>query len=351
MKLIECVPNFSEGRDRETIRAIVRALETEPGHTVLNVDMGRDANRTVVTTVCAPETLVDAALSGIREATRLIAMSQHSGVHPRIGSTDVFPLVPLYGTTIEDCTTLSRQLAERIGMELHIPVFLYGDAAMRPSRRLLSDIRAGEYESLVQKIGKPGWEPDYGPVVPHPRAGAVAVGVRPLLIAYNVNLNTAELRIAKSIAAAIRESGGRTDKQDPALRGTGHLKGCQAIGWEMQEYGFTQVSMNLTNYRITPPHIAYEACKELARVYNVGVSGSELIGMIPLEALLMAGEYYAKQGPGGAPDEDTSIRSAIEHLGLSSVREFFPQKKILEYRIKEKLGVQIGNDSGPPDFY
>jgi glutamate formiminotransferase/formiminotetrahydrofolate cyclodeaminase len=342
MKLIECVPNFSEGRGRGTIRAIVRALETNPGHTVLNVDMGRDANRTVVTTVCPPETVVEAAFRGICEASWLIEMNRHSGVHPRIGSTDVFPFIPLHGTTIEDCVMLSRQLAERIGMELHIPVFLYGNAATRPSRRLLSSIRAGEYESLVQNIGKPGWEPDYGPAVLHPRAGAVAVGARPLLIAYNVNLDTKDLRIAKLIAAAIRESGDRIDNRGPAAGGTGRLKACQAIGWNMPEYGLTQVSMNLTNYRITPPHIAYEACKEQAHFHDVSVRGSELIGMIPLQAMLMAGTYYARNKTGSVPDEVTSIQLAIENLGLSSVHEFIPKKKILEYRIEEKLGFHIG---------
>ena len=351
MKLIECVPNFSEGRNRSTIRAIVRALEGKPGHSVLNVDMGWDANRTVVTTVCTPETVVEAAVSGISEAGRLIDMRRHSGAHPRIGSTDVFPLIPLYQTTIDQCITLSRQLGERIGEELRIPVFLYGDSATRPTRRRLHGIRAGQYESLIQNIGKPGWEPDYGPAFLHPKAGAVAIGARPLLIAYNVNLDTNNLNVAKKIAAAVRETGGISEKRDYSGGKTGRLKACQAIGWNMPEYGFTQVSMNLTDYRLTPPHIAYETCKTLAGEQGVAVKGSELIGMIPLQAMLVAGHYYASQTAQNAADDAALIRIAVEQMGLSSVRKFLPRKKILEYRIQEKLGLHIENLFPDPDFY
>jgi glutamate formiminotransferase/formiminotetrahydrofolate cyclodeaminase len=324
-RLVECVPNFSEGRDRGVIDAIAAAIGAAPGCTLLDVDPGRSTNRTVYTFVGAPEAVVEGALAGARVARARIDMRKHEGEHPRVGALDVCPFVPVSGVGMDDCVALARAFGERLAAELGVPVYLYAHAARAEHRRTLRQIRSGEYEALPQRIGRPEWAPDYGPAVFVPEWGATCAGARDFLIAYNVNvLGTKEQ--AHRIALDVREQGRGSDAP-------GRLKAVRAIGWWVEEYALAQVSINLEDYRTTPPHVAFEACVEQARALGVGVAGSELVGLIPLEAVLLAAEHYIEKEGLFVVDERQKVRLAVERLGLSSVQPFVPEKRIIEYMI------------------
>jgi glutamate formiminotransferase/formiminotetrahydrofolate cyclodeaminase len=324
-KLVECVPNFSEGRDRAVIDAIADAIRATPGCTLLDVDPGASTNRTVYTFVAAPEAAVEGALAAARVARTRIDMRTQKGEHPRVGAMDVCPFVPVSGVTMDDCVALANEFGRRAATELGIPVYLYGHAAKADHRRTLQQIRAGEYEALAERIKKPEWKPDYGPAELVPQWGATCAGARDFLIAYNVNvLGTKEQ--AHRIALNVREQG--RGPGEP-----GRLKAVRAIGWWVEEYGLAQVSINLEDYRTTPPHVAFEACAEEARALNLAVAGSELVGLIPLEAMLMAAEHYIAKESLFILDERQKIRLVVERLGLRSVQPFVPEKRIIEYMI------------------
>ncbi|MBI3931966.1 MAG: glutamate formimidoyltransferase [Acidobacteria bacterium] len=326
-KIVECVPNFSEGRDRAVIDAIADAVRRTPGCTLLDVDPGQSTNRTVYTFVGSPEAVVEGALATARVARDRIDMRRHRGEHPRIGALDVCPFVPVAGVTMDDCVECAKAFGRRAAAELGIPVYLYEAAATQPHRTSLKQIRAGEYEGLAEKIGRPEWAPDFGPAELVPSWGATVTGARFFLIAYNVNvLGTKEQ--AHRIALDIREQG--RGPGEP-----GRLPKVKAIGWWVEEYGMAQVSINLDDYTVTPPHVAFEACLEEAARLKVGVAGSELVGLIPLQAILMAAEHYVRKEGLFLLDERQKIRLAAERLGLSSVSPFVPGKRIIEYRIAE----------------
>lgn len=325
MKLVECVPNFSEGRDRAVIEAIADAVRQTPGCALLDVDRGASTNRTVYTFVGEPEAVVDGALAAARVARQKIDMRRHQGEHPRMGALDVCPFVPVAGVTMEDCVALSKQFGQRLGEELGVPVFLYEAAATQAHRKALSQIRAGEYEGLAARLPKPEWKPDFGPQAFVPEWGATATGARFFLIAYNVNiLGTREQ--AHRIALDVREQG-----RGPGEPGV--LKAVKAIGWFVDEYQMAQVSMNLDDFTTTPPHVAFEACAERARALNLGVVGSEMVGLVPKQALLMAAEHYIARENLFVLDERQKIRLAVERLGLSSCQPFVPEKRVIEYMI------------------
>lgn len=344
MKLVECVPNFSEGRNKEIIKAITDAIEQVNNVKLLDVDSGEATNRTVVTFIGDPDGAAEAAFQAIKKAAELIDMSKHKGAHPRIGATDVCPFIPLQGITMEECVILSRKLGERVACELGIPVFLYENAASVPERRDLATIRAGEYEGLEKKLQDPAWKPDFGEPLFNPRSGATIIGAREFLIAYNVNLNTSDWKLANKIALIIREKGkAKRDENGKVIRDEkgnkvmvpGRLKHVKAVGWYIKEYGIAQVSINLTNYRITPPHIAYETVKEEAEKLGLVVTGSELVGLIPKEAMLMAGKYYlARQGKSVGIPEKKIIDMAVRSMKCDDLAPFNVREKIIEYRIQ-----------------
>ncbi len=355
MKLVECVPNFSEGRDMSVINEIVNAISTVDGVKLLDTDPGVDTNRTVVTFVGAPEAVLEGAFQGIKKASERIDMRHHSGAHARLGATDVCPFVPISGVTVEECLDLAKRLGNRVGQELNIPVFLYEKAATCPERQNLADIRSGEYEGLAEKLKDPEWKPDYGPSRFNEKSGATVIGVREFLIAYNVNLNTRDRKQAHDIALEIREKGrakrdenGKIirDETGQIFRTPGLLKECKAVGWYMEAFNCAQISINLTNYHVTPVHTAFEAVCEEASKRGLRVTGSELVGLIPLEALLQAGDYYLqRQGkPTGYPEKER-LRMAIQSLGLSELSPFNPQKKIIEYRVTEENGIKLSDMS------
>ncbi len=343
-KLVECVPNFSEGRDPELIRAITDEIQSVDGVELLDVDPGADTNRTVVTFVGSPEAASEAAFRAIAKAPSVIDMASHEGEHPRMGATDVCPFVPLQGVTMEDCAELARKLGERVGRELGISVFLYGEAASSPERQSLATVRAGEYEGMAAKIQKPEWKPDFGPTQLNTRAGVTAIGAREFLIAYNINLNTRDKRLANEVAIDVREMGRNKrgpdgkfvrDEAGKPIKNPGRLKECRAVGWYIEEYARAQISMNLTNYKITPMHEAFDVCEEEARKYGLRVTGSELVGLIPLAAMRDAGRHYlAKQGLSTGVPESELVRIAIQSLGLDELSAFDPSKKIIEYRVR-----------------
>lgn len=345
--LIECVPNFSEGRDPAIIQQITDAIESVEGVQLLDVDPGKATNRTVVTFVGAPGAVVEAAFRGIQKAAELIDMSKHEGEHPRMGATDVCPLIPISGISMEETAKWAHQLAKRVGEELAIPVYMYENAATKPERRNLANIRSGEYEALPDKLKKPEWMPDYGPAKFNDKAGATVIGARDFLIAYNVNLNTTSVRRANSVAFDVREQGRviregnpitgqviKNEKGEPE-REPGMLKAVKGIGWFIEEYGIAQVSMNLTNISITPIHEAFEACHKSAESRGMRVTGSELVGMIPLQAMLDAGKYFLrKQERSVGVSEEELIKIAVKSMGLDELTPFDPDKKIIEYKLR-----------------
>lgn len=343
MRLVECVPNFSEGRNRTVIDAITAEIRDTDGAHLLDVDPGRDTNRTVVTFVAEYDRAVEAAFRAIRKAAQLIDMSKHSGAHARQGATDVCPFVPVAGVTMEECVELAKQLGKRVGEELGIPVYLYEYAATREDRRNLADIRTGEYEALAEKLGKPEWKPDFGPAEFNARSGATVIGARKFLIAYNVNLNSRDKRFANDIALEIREAGRNKrgpdgkfvrDENGEPIKQPGTLEECKAVGWVIEEYRRAQISINLTDFEVTPPHVAFDEVKKQAEERGLRVTGSELVGLIPLQAMLDAGYHYIElQGSSpGVPEADV-IETAIQSMGLREVAPFDPKEKIIEYRV------------------
>jgi glutamate formiminotransferase/formiminotetrahydrofolate cyclodeaminase len=346
-RLVECVPNFSEGRDLEVIDRITAAMTTVEGVSLLDVDPGADTNRTVVTLIGDPDAVVDAAFLGIAKAAELIDMRHHTGAHPRHGATDVCPFVPVAGVTMEDCVELAKRLGKRVGEELGIPVYLYDQAAQIPERRSLADVRAGEYEALPEKLGTEEWAPDFGPNEFNARAGVVTIGAREFLIAYNVNLNTRNDKKANAVAFDVREKGRvKRDGKGQVVVGEdgeperepGSLKEVRGIGWYIDEYQMAQISMNLTNYKVTPFHVALEEVRKKALERGLIVTGSELVGLLPRQAILDAGRYYLElQGTSPGQPEEEVIRIAIQSMGLSELKEFDPDEKIVEYRAGVKL--------------
>lgn len=353
-KLIECVPNFSEGRDKNVIRQITAAIEAVEGVTLLDVDPGASTNRTVVTFVGAPKAAVEAAFRGIAKAAELIDMSRQKGAHPRMGATDVCPFIPVSDVSWEEAIDCAKQLGKRVGEELKIPVYLYEKAASEPERSNLSVIRAGEYEGFFEKIKQPKWKPDFGPAENSVRSGATVIGAREFLVAYNVNLNTKSARRATSVAFDVRENGRvKTEDGTPTgkpvlaekgepMREPGMLKHVKAIGWFVEEYGMAQVSINLTNIEETPLHAAFDACCESAQQRGLRVTGSEIVGMVPKKCLLDAGRYFLrKQKWSEGASEEELIAMAVRSLGLSELRPFEAKEKVIEYRIAPAGGKSL----------
>jgi glutamate formiminotransferase/formiminotetrahydrofolate cyclodeaminase len=347
-KLVECVPNFSEGKDRAVLDAIAAEIAAVEGVSLLDVDPGAATNRTVFTFVGPPERIGEAAFRAIRKAAELIDMSKHQGAHPRMGATDVCPFVPVAGVTMEECVAIARSVGERVGRELGIPIYLYEKAATRPERESLASIRAGEYEGLAEKLKDPQWKPDFGAAAFNARSGATVIGAREFLIAYNVNLNTRDRKLANEIAFAIRETGrirkdakGNVvvDAKGNKVREPGLLPAVRAVGWYIAEYGCAQISINLLNHNVTPPHVAFEACVEEARRLGLRVTGSELVGLIPRAAILEAGRYYLeRQGKSSGVPERELVHAAVRSLGLAELTPFDPDQKVIEYRIRDRKG-------------
>jgi len=347
-KLIECVPNFSEGRDLNVIKQITAAIEAVEGVSLLDVDPGASTNRTVVTFVGSPEAAVEAAFRGIQKAAELIDMRKQKGAHPRMGATDVCPFIPVSDVSWEEAIACANQLGKRVGEELKIPIYLYERAAKDPLRSNLSIIRAGEYEGFFEKIKQTQWKPDFGPAVFSERSGGTVIGVRDFLVAYNVNLNTKSVRRANSVAFDVREQGRfKTDDGTPTgkkvldekgepIRVPGMLKHVKGIGWFVEEYGIAQVSMNLTNISETPLHAAFDACCESAEQRGLRVTGSEVVGMLPKKCLVDAGRFFLRQQQWseGAAEEEL-IDLAIRSMGLSELKPFDPKDKVIEYRIEK----------------
>ncbi|MEW6509543.1 MAG: glutamate formimidoyltransferase [Bacteroidota bacterium] len=337
-RIVECVPNFSEGRNIKVINAIAGAISAVPGVKFISAEPDKDYNRSVVTFIGSPSAVVEGAFQGTKKAAELIDMSVHTGEHPRIGATDVVPFVPITGVTMKECVDLAREFGKRTGEELKIPVYLYEEAATRPERRNLSFIRKGEYEGLQEKLSDPAWVPDFGPALFNPKSGATVAGARMFLIAYNVNLDTNDVKIASEIALRIRESGRvkKDEKGNPVLDASGNkimipgsLNAVKAMGVLLEAHNIAQVSINLVNYHVTPPHAAFEEVKKQAATLGVKVTGSEIVGLTPKEALIMAGRFYR---PDGA-SEDALLAAAVESLGLSQLEPFDPQKKIIEAQL------------------
>src|SRR5437763_5089222 len=346
-KLIECVPNFSEGRDLDVIRQITGAVESMDGVALLDVDPGATTNRTVVTFVGSPDAAVEAAFCAIRKAAELIDMRKHKGAHPRMGATDVCPFIPVSNVNWEEAIACANRLAKRVGDELEIPVYLYEKAANNKLRSNLSVIRAGEYEAFFEKIKQPDWKPDFGPAVFNEKSGATVIGVREFLVAYNVNLNTKSVRRANSVEFDVREQG-RVQTEDgtpsgkPVLDANGEpvripgmLKHVKAIGWFVKEYGIAQVSMNLTNIEETPLHVAFDACVQAAAERGLRLTGSEIVGMVPKKSLVDAGRYFLrKQRCSEGASEEELIDIAIRSMGLSELKPFEPKEKVIELKIE-----------------
>ena len=346
-QLIECVPNFSEGRNMDIIEKIVSEIRGVDGVKLLNVDPGKATNRTVVTFVGEPNAVIEAAYLAIKKAAELIDMSKHSGEHPRMGATDVCPLIPIANISMEETAEYAKKLGERVGRDLNIPVFLYEAAQSNPDRKNLAVIREGEYEGLERKLQQAEWKPDYGKAVFNARSGASVIGARDLLIAFNVNLNTKSTRIANAIAFDVREQGRVKRKGHPLtgeieldaegnpIRIAGKLKSVKAIGWYIEEYGIAQISMNLTNVNHTSVHLAFEEVSNSATSRGVRVTGSEIVGMVPKKVLIDAGEYFlAKQKRSLGISEEEVIQIAIKSLGLDDISKFNPQERVIEYMLE-----------------
>ncbi len=347
-QLIECVPNFSEGKNMSIIKQITDVIEEVEGVKLLDVDPGKATNRTVVTFVGTPDAVIEAAFRCVKKASELIDMTKHKGEHPRMGATDVCPLVPVANISMEETVKYAHKLAERIGNNLNIPVYCYENAAMKAERKNLAYCRKGEYEALPEKMTKPEWKPDFGPAEFNAKAGATAVGARDFLVAYNINLNTTSTRRANAIAFDVREKGRvlregnpltgkivKDEKGNPVFK-PGSLKAVKGIGWFIEEYGIAQISMNLTNISITPVHIAFdEVCKK-AEARGVRVTGSELVGLVPLKAILDAGKYFLrKQKRSVGVSEEEIIKIAVKSLGLDELKPFNPKEKIIEYVLED----------------
>src|ERR1700712_4734723 len=353
-QLIECVPNFSEGNDLNIIKQITDEIETVEGVRLLNVDPGKATNRTVVTFVGEPKAVVQAAFKAIKKAGELIDMSKHTGEHPRMGATDVCPLIPISNVSMEETAEYARKLAERVGKELKMPAYLYEYAQPDTKRNNLSIIRAGEYEGFFTKIKQPGWKPDFGPAELDAKRGATVIGARDFLIAYNVNLNTTSTRRANSIAFDVREAGrimregdpvnGKiiTDENGKPRSIPGSLKAVKAIGWYIEEYGIAQISMNLTNIEVTSVHKAFDEVCDKANQRGIRVTGSELVGLIPLKSMLDAGKYFlAKQQRSTGVSEKELVRIAIKTMGLDELSHFKPEERIIEYLLKDKTDSKL----------
>lgn len=355
-QLIECVPNFSEGLDMSVIKQITHEIESVEGVRLLNVDPGKATNRTVVTFVGNPQAVTDAAFLAIKKAGELIDMSKHKGEHPRMGATDVCPLIPIANISMEETAAWAQKLGARVGADLQIPVYLYEAAQKNKDRNNLSVIRAGEYEGFFKKIKLPEWKPDFGPDEFDAKRGATVIGARDFLVAYNVNLNTTSTRRANSIAFDVREAGrvkregdpinGKvvTDAQGNPVSIPGSLKSVKAIGWFIEEYGVAQISMNLTNINITPLHIAFdEVCKK-ATERGIRVTGSELVGLVPLKSMLDAGRYFLeKQQRSVGVSEKELIKIAIKTMGLDELGPFKPEERIIEYLLKDAADSKLVN--------
>jgi glutamate formiminotransferase/formiminotetrahydrofolate cyclodeaminase len=352
MKIVECVPNFSEGRDKDKIRAITAEIEAVAGVKLLDVDPGESTNRTVVTFVASPEAASEAAFRAIRKAAEVIDMACHKGAHSRIGATDVCPFVPVSGVTMAECVALAHALGRRVAGELGIPVYFYEEAALKPERRNLAAVRQGEYEGLSEKLKDPAWAPDCGEPIFRACSGATVIGAREFLIAYNINLNTRDRKLANEIALTIRESGrAQRDKDGAVVRDAagaslklpGKFNHVKAVGWYIEDYQTAQISINFTNYKATPIHVVFdEVCEQAARM-GMRVTGSELVGLIPKDALLASGRHYlVKQGKCPGVPEPELIRVAIRSLGLSDVALFDPKKKIIEYQFEESAKAMVG---------
>jgi glutamate formiminotransferase/formiminotetrahydrofolate cyclodeaminase len=349
MKLVECVPNFSEGQDKAKIDAICAEIKRVGGIRLLDVDPGAATNRTVVTFAGSPEVVLEAAFFAIKKAAEMIDMRFHKGEHPRQGATDVCPFVPISNVTMEECVELARKLAKRVGEEIRIPVYLYEYAATKPERKNLADIRAGEYEALAEKLRKLEWRPDFGPAKfdDHvAKTGATVIGARQFLIAYNINLNTVSAAKAKEIAFTLRERGRLkrdvlgnkiVDKDGNSVYASGFFKECKATGWFIPEYKRAQITINLTDFHVTPTHAVFDAAVKEAEKLGLRVTGSEIVGMVPKQALIETGLYYLKKQneTAGIPEEDI-INIAAMSLGLNDVAPFDPAKKIIEYQFEEK---------------
>jgi glutamate formiminotransferase/formiminotetrahydrofolate cyclodeaminase len=338
-KLVECVPNFSEGRNQETIDAISTSVQSVPGVRLLNVEPDKDYNRTVVTFIGEPDAVLEAAFQATKTAAEHIDMAQHKGEHPRIGAADVVPFVPISDVTMNDCVQLANMYGKRIAFELNIPIYLYEFASRSHTRKNLSDIRKGEYEGLPEKLKDPAWKPDYGEPVFNSKSGATVTGARSILIAYNINLNTKDITLAHEIALRIRESGrAMKDKFDNPVKNEkgetikvpGTLKAVKALGVFLERFNIAQVSINLVDFEITSIHEAYEEVKKQAQGLGIDVTGSELVGLTPLAAMLKAGKFYSDKK---ALSEQEYITLAVEKLGLNQFEPFDTKNKIIEYQI------------------
>ena len=353
-KLIECVPNFSEGRNPELIREITGAIESVDGVKLLNVDPGHATNRTVVTFVGEPELVVEAAFRGMKKASELIDMTGHSGEHPRMGATDVCPFIPVANISLEETAEWSIKLAEKVGSELNIPVYLYEEAQSNKQRSNLSVIRSGEYEGFDEKIKLPEWKPDFGPTEFNKKSGATVIGTRDFLIAYNVNLNTTSVKRANSVAFDIREAGRLKREGNPVsgplakdengepIRIPGKLKGVKAIGWYIEEYGIAQVSINITRFRDTPLHMVFDESVNSSNQRGIRVTGSELVGLVPLSAMLDAGRFFLeKQQLSSGVSDDMLVHIAVKSMGLDELGPFDPKKRIIEYCMEDDSRVNL----------
>lgn len=336
-RIIECVPNFSEGVNLSVIKQITDSIESVEGVRLLNVDPGKATNRTVVTFVGEPEAVCEAAFCAIKKAGELIDMRSHTGAHPRMGATDVCPLIPIAGITLEETAQYARKLAQRVGTELDLPVYCYEAAQPDPARSNLSVIRAGEYEGFFKKIKEPAWKPDFGPSSFDAKRGATVIGARDFLVAYNINLNTTSTRRANAVAFDIREAGRNKIENGKTIHVPGSLKAVKAIGWYIEEYGIAQISINLTDIRTTPVHVAFdEACKK-ANERGLRVTGSEMVGLVPLKALTDAGRYFLeKQKRSTGVAEAELIKIAVRSLGLDELAPFDPEKRVIEYLLRDK---------------
>jgi glutamate formiminotransferase/formiminotetrahydrofolate cyclodeaminase len=338
-KIVECVPNFSEGRDMIVMGKITDEIKKIAGVELLDVDPGKDTNRTVVTFAGDPDAALEAAFQTIKKASELIDMSKQHGAHPRMGATDVCPFVPVSGVTMADCVEIAKKLGKRVAEELHIPIYLYEEAAASEERRSLAYIREGEYEALPEKLKKEEFKPDFGEPVFNARAGATVIGAREFLIAYNVNLNTRDVKIARKIANRIREKGRTVTNKDTGEKEqeAGTLKAVRAVGWYMPDYNMAQISVNLLNYKITPLYSVFEECDKFAREFGVRVTGSELVGLIPLEAMLETGRHFLKlQENSTGVSEKELVRIAVQSLGMAELAPFNAEHKIIEYKLRKK---------------